>query len=202
MRRAFLGLVFLTGCALTNKATPLEPRYFSIELPAASRAEQGPMTSADDVLSGLRLGRIKAASNLKEEIVYRTSPYEVGFYPEKRWSERPETYLRRSLVRSIFEVHGVRQALSGVTPVLDVELVSFEEIRGDKPAARVELMAALHDDAVVRMEHTFLIEKPLPAGQDPADPLVLARAMGEALHDAVEQLATEVARELKTPPAK
>src|SRR4029078_3767284 len=77
----------------------------------------------------LRLGRVVAGSSCPEQIPYRDSDHELGFYEERRWTERPEVYLRRALARALFEERGATRVVSGFAPTLDVELTAREEIR-------------------------------------------------------------------------
>ena len=105
-----LGLLLLAvpGCALTSKADPLEIRYFT---PAEAPAR--PATPAGDG-ARLRLGRLSASDHLRQRIVVRTSAVELAALEDRRWTEKPEDYLRRALARSLFEeaglVHGYLRA--------------------------------------------------------------------------------------------
>lgn len=181
-------LVFLLcascGGALTSKGEALQPRYFSPE-PFAQ-------TAAGKAQGQLRLGRISSSAHLRESIVYRDSPLEVGFYDEHRWTERPEAYLRRALSRALFEQRGYTRVLTGQAPTLDVELVAFEEIRKPKRAARLVLTMALHDEHVSRTEETITIEKPVDGGGMDA----FVKAAGEALAGAVDRVSDRVAATL------
>src|SRR5689334_19308246 len=87
-------IVLSNGCALTQKATPINARYFSPE-PAASSRSPAAERAAGSGLE-LRLGRVMAGAHIRERIVYRDSEYELGFYDDRLWSERPDAYLRRA----------------------------------------------------------------------------------------------------------
>ena len=189
----------LGGCALTGRGKTLEPRYFSADIatPSAPHSDHAPATpSAGDESMSLRLGRIRAGGGLKEEIVYRTSSHELGFYEEYRWAERPEEYLRRGLVQSLFTERNLKQSLVSAAPTLDVELVSFEEVRGAHPVAHVTLMAALHDERVVRYFRTVEVQRPLPADGGIVEPTALAATLTEALAEAVRTVSDDIVREL------
>lgn len=198
---ALLALMPLSaGCALTSRGKAMEPRYFSADIapPTAPRSDHAPAAApAGDESMMLRLGKVRAGTDLKEEIVYRTSTHEMGFYEEFRWAERPETYLRRGLVQALYSERGLKQALVGATPTLDVELVAFEEVRGERPVARVTVMAALHDDRVVRYSRTVDVQRPLKADdRGVVDPTALAASLTEALQEAVRTVSDDVVREL------
>ena len=117
------------GCALTSKADVVSPRYFSPEPAAGTRSPK-----ATDKLE-LRLGQVSSASHLDERIAYRVGGAEMGFYDDRRWTENPEAYLRRALERDLFEERGLSRIVTGGTPILDIELTAFEELRGQADAS-------------------------------------------------------------------
>jgi uncharacterized lipoprotein YmbA len=190
----------LGGCALTGRGKSIEPRYFSADIapPTAPRSDHAPAAaSAGDESMMLRLGRIRAGGDLKEEIVYRTSAHELGFYEEYRWAERPEEYLRRGLVQALYTERGLKQSLVSAAPTLDVELVSFEEVRGSSPVAHVTVQAALHDERVVRYFRTIEVQRPLKADSNGVvDPTALAASLTDALYEVVRTVSDDVVREL------
>lgn len=185
-----LALLALPGCALTSKADPLEIRYFT---PAETPARAAAAPAGDG--ARLRLGRLSASDHLRQRIVVRTSAVELAALEDRRWTEKPEDYLRRALARALFEEAGLVHAVSGAGPTLDVELLAFEEVRrGDDRAAAVAMHVALHDDRVVLDSTTVRVEIPLEDGVDATAPL--AQAMGSALDQATRQIATRVATRL------
>jgi uncharacterized lipoprotein YmbA len=184
-----LALLLLPGCALTNKAQSNFPRYFSPALPHVA-----PLAQRSGV--ELRLGRVSAGAHLREKMAYRSSTYEVGFYDDLLWTEKPAEYLRRALSQVLFEEQGLRSIVSGAAPVLDVELVSFEELRVPQPAALVRLTFVLRNERTVLLEQTLTVERPLAPGKTPHPPAAVAEALGEALHSMVGQLTTAVLAEL------
>src|SRR4051794_8315950 len=84
----------LNGCALTSKASATLPRYFSPDLPQHQIQEDIQHPEIE-----LRIGRVTAGAYIREKIVYRESSYEIGFYDDRLWTEKPEAYLRRTLNR-------------------------------------------------------------------------------------------------------
>ena len=191
----FCALLLLQGCALTSKATINYPRYFTPVLPRAHLT-----TAANPSGVELRLGRVSAGAHIREKIVFRRSGYEVGFYDDLLWTEKPAEYLRRALSQVLFEEQGLRSMVSGSAPVLDVELVSFEELRVPAEAALVRLTILLHNERAVLLEQTLTVELPI-AGSKPAAPDAIAEALGEALRSAVSQLSQRVLDQLAVTPA-
>jgi cholesterol transport system auxiliary component len=204
-RRALMLLVATTaGCALTSKGDPMMPRYFS---PDESRgraqvaAAKAGAPEIDAHPAELRLGRITAASYLGERIVFRDSNYELGYYEERRWTERPESYLRRAVARALFEDRGLRRVVSGASPTLDIELSELAELRSP-PLVRVRATYVLYDERLVRRQATLTVERPIPSAASPSQSAeTAARAMADAFGDAINQMADRVAADLRRPSA-
>lgn len=189
-----LALLTFPGCALTNKAQSNFARYFSPALPRAQSSETAQHSGVE-----LRLGRISAGAHLREKIAYRSSSYEIGFYDDFLWTERPADYLRRALSQVLFEEQGLRSIYTGGAPVLDVELVSFEEIRSPQPAALVRITFVLRNERAVLLEQTLTVERPIPPGKHPTPPEAIAQALGDALRTAVYQVTERVLAGLPNP---
>jgi cholesterol transport system auxiliary component len=188
MRMLMAACAALAGCALTSKGEPLRPRYFTPEsAPASARAMRTPATNLR-----LRLGRVAAGSSLREQIAYRDSEHELGFYEERRWTERPEVYLRRALSHALFEERGATRVVAGFAPTLEVELIAFEEVRAPVHAARLQAVAILHDERIGRLEQTITVERPIEgvAGARKNDAWV--QALSEALAQGVAEISDRV----------
>ena len=194
---AALASLLVLGCALTNKAEPMQPRYFS---PERSGALERPARTPSDPVMELRIGHVRAASYLDERMVFRDSPVELGYYQERRWTEAPEEYLRRRIEWALFEERGLRRVVGGAAPTLEVELLAFEEIRKPKRVARVQVSVRLQDARLVRWEETLTVDLPVtgPGKEKAADELVLA--IGEALGQMVNRIAEHVTTELSASP--
>lgn len=185
------------GCALTEKGKPLSPRYFSPELGTLADAPVLEPTAAGTKPLELRLGPVEAASHLEERMAYRVNDAELGYYDERRWSERPEEYVRRALEAELFERRHVRRILAGGGNTLAVEVLAFEELRTPTPRVRLALHFTVHDDRTALLEKTITIEQPLPAAGDRDRARDVASAMAVALREAVTQTADLVTSELK-----
>ena len=199
MRTFSLCIVLLalatSACALTSKAGLVDIRYFSPERIEPKRDEAAPHSepSTSDLARRLevRLGRVSSGSNLRERIAYRDNDFEFGYYEDLRWTERPETYVRRELGRSLFEHHGLHRAVGGAAPTLDVEVIAFDDLRlRTGRAVRVQLRGILYGDSDLFFEDTFTVDRPV-AGDSPRIEDVVA-AMATALDSAAENVALRV----------
>jgi cholesterol transport system auxiliary component len=174
-----------SACALFGKADALSPRYFDPGSGEHVTSKTSP--PADEATRPvLRLGRVVASEHLKERLVYRASDEEISFYEDRRWTEQPESYLRRALARALFEESGLRQVISGAGPTLEAEMTSFEEVRGPKPFVRVSITVVVHDDSVARLRHTFTVDRPLDGNTAPEQ---IVQALGVALTQVTDEIA-------------
>ena len=184
-------LLVQMGCALTSKSEAFIPRYFS---PESGTAVPDPVAASG---FELRLGRVNSAAYIKDKIVFRNSAYEVGYYEERRWTEKPESYVRRALSRALFDRRGIRQIVYGSGATLDVDVIAFEEVRAPAHLGRVILSYSLYDDRVVRLSRSVTVERPIAnAGGDAAADAIV-QALAQALVDSVDVLADQTAAELR-----
>lgn len=192
MRRRLLlllGLFALSGCALLGKSDPFVPRYFTPEYEGAA-----PTVPARSDLR-LRLGRVEGSSHLHERMAARSSAREVTYSEDRRWTERPEIYLRRALARALFEERGVIESLSGRAITLDVELLAFEEV--EQPhAARLQALLVLRDDRVGLLAETITAEQPIAKNETGDQALATVEAFSRALNVGVTRMADRVVAKL------
>jgi cholesterol transport system auxiliary component len=200
----YLTLLFVLtvfgGCALLSKSEPMQTRYFT---PESNRAR--PTIPASPGHFSLRLGNVHSSATLGSRILYRRSSHELGMYYDKRWTERPEEYLRRALSRVLFEERGIARVVSGPAPTLDVELVSFEEVRGEKPLARMQLVFVLSSDRLEHEEQTLTVEEPVNVAKGEDAMAAVVSALSRSLERGVDQLADRVTgglAVLEPPPGK
>jgi cholesterol transport system auxiliary component len=210
--RTFGGLVLFlllgaTGCAFMSKGEALSPRYFSPALePVHAPADgtpSGPAAPAEAATAPpeLRVGRIEPAAHLEERIAYRVSETELGYYDDRLWTEPPEQFVRRALDSELFETHAFRRVVAGVAPTLDVEVLSFEELRQGSPRARLSLLITLRDERHALLERTISVEVPLVPSREGEEGPALAAAMSSALSRATKEIAQRVSAELDRSPA-
>lgn len=187
-----------SGCAFLSKGEALTPRYFSpAPLSEPPRASEPPAPEGSPAPLELRIGRIEPAAHLEERIAYRVSDSEIAYYQDRRWTEPPEQFVRRALDRQLFESHAFRRVISGAAPTLDVEVLSFEEVRQSTPRARLSLLITLRDERHALLERTVSIEAPVEPGPSADEGSALARAMADALGRATREVAERVASELR-----
>jgi ABC-type uncharacterized transport system auxiliary subunit len=191
-----LALALCPACALMGKGEALSPRYFSPDVgePALRLASKVP--TSPPAASELRLDRVEASSHLEERIAYRPHEGELGYYDSWRWTEPPQEYLRRALARELFERRGLVHVVSGPAPTLDVELVSFEELRQGAAAGRVELRFSLSDGRRMLLEQTVRVQEPVAPDATEDTALRLTKALSSALEQAVAKVAELVTLEL------
>ncbi len=192
-RLAAISLLALStsGCALFTKADLVTIRYYSPERPAAHT------TSGDSASKGapLRLGRISSGTNLRERIAHRDTSFEVGYYEDNRWIERPEVFVRRKLSQTLFEEHGFQRVLTGFAPTLEAEVVSFEERKEESGrTARIELKVVLSDETSVLFEDTIVTEKKVASKEKMED---FVAGMSDALDAMSETVTTRVEAALR-----
>jgi cholesterol transport system auxiliary component len=145
----------------------------------------------------MRLGRVNATAFIKDRIVFRDSAYEVGTYEGRRWTEMPESYVRRELCRALFDRRGIRQIMYGAGTTLDVDIVAFEEVRMPTHVGRVELRYVVVGDRTVLFSRSVLVERAIATttSDDAADSIV--QALSRALVDAIDILADATVTELR-----
>jgi cholesterol transport system auxiliary component len=184
---AILGAATLSGCALLEKSAPVVPRYFTPEYDAGPAAAPAGLQ--------LRLGRVVGWFHLRERMVSRNAAGEVAYAEGRRWTERPEVYLRRALARTLFEERGMVEVVSGRAVTLDVELIAFEEL-GEPHRVRLQAGLVLRDDRASLLQETITVEQPVASipGADQAPAVVDAYA--QALRAGVSRIADRVVAKL------
>lgn len=186
-----IGLVLaLGGCALTSKSAPVRPRYLT---PVLARSGEQPTRGAG---RQLRLYRIRSAAHLKQKIVVQRSPYEVGFYEERRWVEQPDELVARAISRALFEERGLRRVVTGTAPTLELDLVHFEEVRGADRRVRIGFTVLLYDDGVSLLEETMVVEKVVGESEELDEWEQFAKVAGEALREVVDRAADRIVARL------
>ncbi len=184
--------VLCAGC-LFHDAPP--PRYF-VPPSTLSGAEDPPADPAP-AARPVRLRRVRAAGYLGEQIAWRGGDLGRGLYEQRRWTEFPSRYLERAMAEALDRTPGVRRVESGHVPTLDLELMSFDEVLAPTHEADVEVVAALRNaNQALVFQRAFSARRPIAD----AEPASAAAAMGAALDDVVQQIATQVAAQ--APPAK
>ncbi len=181
------GLVVLSAC-LFRTADP--PRFFrpdSATLDAAVGDHEADPAAADGI--AIRLRGIRSEPYLRERIVWRVSEVEYGLYEQRRWIDLPAHYVDRALRARLRATPGLRLTDDPRAVALRVDVMAFDEVLAPTHAANVVLTAALEDPLRgPLLERTF--NGKVAIGD--ADPASMAKAMGQALDDAVAQVADAV----------
>lgn len=173
---AAAGAALATGCL--SKGDVVQVRYFRPLLPEPPvRIELAERAASP----AIRFGAVEAASHLKERMVWQTGEVEYGFYEDRRWTELPARFVMAALERELFVVHGFRHSSSADAPRLDVFVAAFEEVIEPEHEVAVELVFTLErEQNAIEQQHVGA-RRPLAS----AEPEELARAMGEALAEAI-----------------
>lgn len=179
-----LACLVLAGCALTSRSKPPEYRYFTPE-----RAEHSTTRTPEEPRGELKIGRVSASEHLRFAIVHRNSPIEIEPYHTLRWTELPDSYVHRALLRALFDERPLQQAVSGNVPTLDVEVTAFEEVRSTRPTGRVALSYVLQHGSTVLLRGTIAIDRPAAS----ADIEAVVAAIRAAMNAATSELADRVA---------
>ncbi|QSQ25894.1 membrane integrity-associated transporter subunit PqiC [Pyxidicoccus parkwayensis] len=179
---AFLPAAVAAGCALTSKGKLLEVSWYTLELIQPGTANP---QSAGPVL---RLGYVHSGADLGQRIAWGDGAYRMGFYEERRWTERPAQFVTTALHRALFEAHAFRRASQVTAPQLDIEVVSLQELRSPRAhAGRVALHVRLSGEREL-LDTTIVRDEPVRGGRFED----VVAAISHALDDATNEVAERV----------
>ena len=178
----------LAGCSLMTRSAVMPIHWYDAQAarPRLTSHTSRPCHDAGDV--ELALGRVSSGLGLRDRIAFRDGDFDVGYYDDRRWSERPDVYVRRALERALFEERCIERAMAGPGPTLDVEVLSFEELRSSPRAARVRLRVIVYDDRRTLLQRTITVVRPARADRPGFGGVV------EATAEALDAAAAETAR--------
>ena len=181
--RLLPALAVVGGCLLRN---PDAPRFFR---PASAILDATPEDDVDPSATGriaIRLRGVRSEPFLRERIVWRVSEVEYGLYEQRRWIDLPEHYVERALRARLRATPGLRLTNDVRAVALRVDVLAFDDVLAPTHAADVALSVALEDPVRGRLlARTFDAR----IGIEDGDPASMAKAMGQALDDAVGQVA-------------
>ena len=181
-----VGLLVLGGCLLR---TPDPPRFFR---PGSAALEGVAEDLGDPPAAGgiaIRLRGVRSEPFLRERIVWRASEVEYGLYEQRRWIDLPAHYVEQALGRRLRETPGLRLTNDPQAVALHVDVLAFDDVLAPTHEANVSLAVTLEDRARGRLLMRTLDAR---AGIENEDPASMAKAMGQALDDAVAQVADAV----------
>jgi ABC-type uncharacterized transport system auxiliary subunit len=198
MRALAISLALLAGIGggCLAPGAPERIRYFRPEIPAGPSTAPAAPAAATARPVALRLALVRSATHVKDRIVWRTSDVELGFYDTRRWVEPPAAFVERALARELFEVRPLVRAL-GSAPSLDIEVSQFDEVLSPHEALVALEVLLVDEKGQALLGRRIAAARPV-SGDDPA---AFARAMGQALDDAVKGTAREVEAALRREPA-
>jgi cholesterol transport system auxiliary component len=179
----------LAGCALLGKSAPVVPRYYTPEAQERSAPAQ-----ARSPLE-LRLGRVEGRAHLRERMVVRAAGGELVYDEVRRWTERPEVFLRQALERELFEERGLVEVRAGRAVTLDVELDAFEEL-AQPHQVRLQARVRLAGDRAAILDETVTLERPVAEVPEPDRTRALIEGYSQALSDGVTRVADDVVKAL------
>jgi ABC-type uncharacterized transport system auxiliary subunit len=182
-RRAWLlpALVMLGGCLFRTADAPrfFRPGSALLDVAASDEANH-PATRG----TAIRLRAIRSEPFLRERIVWRVSEVEYGLYEQRRWIDLPVHYVEQALRARLRATPGLRLTDDPRAAELHVLVVAFDDVLAPAHAANVALALALDDPARGHLlERTISAQSPIGDGE----PGSMAKAMGQALDDAVAQ---------------
>ncbi|HEX7126198.1 MAG TPA: ABC-type transport auxiliary lipoprotein family protein [Thermodesulfobacteriota bacterium] len=180
----------LSGCLSGLVPAPPEtPRYFRPDfLETEPAGTSGAAGVAGRAGLPLRLREVRASGSLGERIAWRASDVEVGFYEMLRWTDPPAALVEQALAREFYERRGFQRAVSGQAPALAVTVLAFEEVVAPAHEGRVALAVLLTESGRAVVDRVVVTRRPVPDHEASS----LARALGDALAEAVEEIGAQV----------
>lgn len=176
-------LVLVSGCLAPRQ--PAEPRYFAPQAPIAATPAA---TRTDATGPELRLRRVFAADYLRSRMVWRRG-VELGFHDLQRWTEPPARYVQARLDEELFEKRGLRRVTRPSASSITVELLAFDDVLAPEHRGVVSLQVLLLDQTqVALLDRNFTSSRPIEGD----DPEAVARALGEALNEAIDAIGAAV----------
>jgi hypothetical protein len=166
----------MTACALTSRAPPTDVRYFSPQITAQ------PLVTPCN--AAIRIAKWSSSAHLRYRVTRRRSAVEVSLVDRERWTEYPETYVRRSFGRML----GVHQAYESATSVT-VNVLAFDDVeRAGRRFGRVELEYEISNESKLVGRGVVVAERAALA----PDMLAVVEALSQALDAASKDLLEQV----------
>lgn len=169
-------------------------QYFCIHLDTASLQERSNPTTYPFTLA---VQSVKGSSSYKQEsVMYRQSPYKIGFYPYHKWEAPPVRMVSEELFEAFLESGLFRRVLkTGVGHDVDYllrgRIKSFEEVDiGDKWFAHVELYMEFVDKREGQVLWRDIVERRTEAEKRNLE--AIAKAMSISLGDCINEIMDKV----------
>jgi cholesterol transport system auxiliary component len=131
------------------------------------------------------------SGNLETRIAFGDGAYQGGYYERRRWTERPELYVRRALERTICQEQGFRcNPDDADAPTLDIEVLKFQELKAAGSHQGVVALRIVLSTKKVLVDDT--VQVVVPVHGDRFDDVVAAIAV------ALDAASGDVARRVRT----
>ena len=195
--RWIASILLVAGSLVCANCVATRPvHYYSIE-PASPPATPG---KPDGVV--LQVGGIAALEALQDgRIRYRARSNEAGAYEYHRWTERPGTIVRNSLVRALRASGNYQHVLESTSStggdyLVRGKLYEFGEVDKDSSSieTRISLQVELVDRKTGRQIWDRLIERTEPVAHKTVAAVV--QSLDRNLQNVVSETAAEIAKAL------
>jgi len=138
-----LALVTVTGCIGQRKYTPTQ--WFCLKMPEQVRPADAPAPLAIDVKP------FSTSERYRDRMVYRESPYRIGFREYHRWVEPPADLATQAVYEMLLRTEACQEvtlnaATNGSGMTLFGRLIAFDEVLG------AQAKAPGHAECTLRME--------------------------------------------------
>jgi len=188
--RLIFGVV-IAGVLAGSGCVGSKPVHYYTLQPVSPPANQGKLDGPV-----LLVGAIVTPESLQDgRIRYRTGSNEVGAYEYHRWTERPGSMIRNSLVRALQASGKYQHVLeSGSSAVGDYlirgKLLEFDEVDGEAIQTRISLHVELLDKKTNRNVWQHLAERQEPVTSKSVPDVVLS--LDRNLQRVVSEIAAEI----------
>ena len=192
MRRVWVCITvgLFAGCgSMRAPAT----KYYKLDIPTALLPTGRPAPAS------LRIEPFRTAALLRQNrIVYRPSPFEVGYYEYHRWAEPPNASITRALAdqltrNRVFESVEISDTTEQMGYVLRGTIDRLQEVDyGGGVKVQVSVSAELEDAARQQIVWTGVASSEFAVQKD--DVQAVVAAMSQASQQSVARLTTDVAR--------
>jgi cholesterol transport system auxiliary component len=185
------GVLVGASCVATRPV-----HYYTIEPPSPPPDQTKPQAKPDGLI--LLVGAIATPEFLQDgRIRYRTGSNEAGAYEYHRWTERPGSMVRNSLVRALRASGKYQRVLESTSSATGDYLVrgklyEFGEVDNVSILTRISLQVELVDRKTNRNVWDHLVEREEPVGSKNVTEVV--QSLDRNLQHVVRETAAEIDR--------
>jgi ABC-type uncharacterized transport system auxiliary subunit len=199
MMRAFgvlIALGLLAGCGSIRSP---QTQYYKLDLPTTP-APAGPSAPVS-----LRIEPFRTTDMLRQDqIVYRPSPVEVGFYQYHRWAEPPNDTVTKAVAdqltrRKVFQTVEISEGGEKTDYVLRGSIDRLQEV--DYPGAvrvQVSISAELEDPVRQQIIWSGAMSSECPVAK--GDVQAVVAAMSQASEQSIARLTADVVKSVQANP--